>query len=63
MKLIFLKLPSALLQLAAAVFKKLSPAYTVVFVIVRTLVGPPAVAWLARRLVLTDQLPVALRCV
>ncbi len=50
------------LQLAAAAFKRLSPAYTVAFVIVRTLIGPPAITWLARRLVLTDRLPVALRC-
>jgi hypothetical protein len=49
-------------QLAAAAFKRLSPAYTVAFVIVRTLIGPPAVTWLARRLVLTDRLPLGLRC-
>jgi hypothetical protein len=47
--------------LAAAAFKRLSPAYTVAFVIVRTLIGPPAITWLARRLVLTDRLPFALR--
>ena len=50
------------MQLAAAAFKRLSPAYTVAFVIVRTLIGPPAITWLARRLVLTDRLPFALRC-
>ncbi len=49
-------------QLAATAFKKLSPVYTVVFVIVRTLIGPPAITWLARQLVHSTALPASLRC-
>lgn len=44
-------------------FKAISPVYTWVFVLVRSCVGPPAIAWLARRLVTeADKVPAGIRC-
>ena len=50
------------MQVALAFFEAFSPIYTVIFVIVRTLIGPPAVVWLSMRLVDTPGLPPAVRC-
>lgn len=47
-------------KLAYTLFKQLSPVYTVVFVLVRTIIGPPAISWLARQILLS-QLPAVLR--
>lgn len=44
-------------------FRAISPVYTWVFVLVRSCVGPPAIAWLSRRLVSeADQVPAGVRC-
>lgn len=49
-------------QAALKFFEVFSPIYTVIFVIVRSVIGPPAVVWLALRLVDTPGLPPAVRC-
>ena len=45
-----------------AFFEMFSPVYTVIFVIVRSLIGPPAIVWLSWRLLGTPGLPPAVRC-
>ena len=49
-------------QMALAFFEAFSPIYTVIFVIVRSVIGPPAVVWLSMRLVDTPGLPPSVRC-
>ena len=43
-------------------FNFLSPLYTVVFVLVRSVIAPPAVTWLIWRLHDTPGLPMPARC-
>lgn len=50
------------LQVALKFFEFFSPIYTVIFVIVRSIIGPPAVVWLSWRLVNTPGLPPIVRC-
>ena len=51
-----------LAQLSMKAFNFLSPLYTVVFVLVRSVIAPPAVTWLIWRLHETPGLPAPARC-